>query len=36
MRAVIKVVFLQRKALKQIHAILTETLACFVPDRAKD
>ena len=27
---------LQGKALKEIHAILTETLACFLPDRAKD
>jgi len=24
------------KALKEIHAILTETLACFLPGRAKD
>ena len=28
-RAVIKFVFLQGKAPKEIHAILTETLACF-------
>ena len=28
--------FLQGKAPKEIHAILTETLACFLPDRAKD
>ena len=28
--------FLQGKASKEIHAILTETLACFVPGRAKD
>ena len=28
--------FLQGKALKEIHAILTETLACFLPGRAKD
>jgi len=28
--------FLQGKALKEIHAILTETLACFFPGRAKD
>jgi len=28
--------FLQGKAPKEIHAILTETLACFVPGRAKD
>ena len=27
---------LQGKAPKEIHAILTETLACFLPDRAKD
>jgi len=26
----------QGKAPKEIHAILTETLACFLPDRAKD
>jgi hypothetical protein len=36
MQAVIQFVFLQRKALKEIHAILTETLACFLPGRAKD
>ena len=35
-RAVIKFLFLQGKALKEIHAILTETLACFIPGRAKD
>jgi len=28
--------FLQDKAPKQIHAILTETIACFLPGRAKD
>ena len=28
--------FLQGHATKEIHAILTETLACFLPDRAKD
>jgi len=28
--------FLQGKAPKEIHAILTETLACFLPSRAKD
>ena len=28
--------FLQGKAPKEIHGILTETLACFLPDRAKD
>ena len=35
-RAVIKFVFLQDKAPKEFHAILTETLACFLPGRAKD
>ena len=35
-RAVIKLFFLQGKAPKEIYAILTETLACFLPDRAKD
>jgi len=34
--AVIKFPFLQGKAPKEIHAILTETLACFLPGRAKD
>ena len=34
-RAVINY-FLQGKAPKEIHAILTETLACFLPGRAKD
>jgi len=28
--------FLQGKAPKEIYAILTETLACFIPGRAKD
>jgi hypothetical protein len=28
--------FLQGKALKDIHTILTETLACFLPGGAKD
>ena len=28
--------FLQGKAPKEIHAILTETLACFLPGRAMD
>ena len=28
--------FLQGKASKEIHAILTETLACFLPGRDKD
>ena len=31
-----KFLFLQGKAPKEIHAILTETLACFLPGRAKD
>jgi hypothetical protein len=35
-RAVIKFFFLQGKAPKEIHAIMTETLACFLPGRAKD
>jgi len=35
-RAVIKFLFLQGKAQKKIHAILTETFACFLPCRAKD
>ena len=36
-RAVIKFsFFLQGKALKEIHAILTETLACFLPGRANN
>ena len=35
-RAVIKFLFLQGKAPKKIHAILTETLASFLPGRAKD
>jgi len=35
-RAVIKFLFLRGKAPKEIHAILTETLASFLPDRAKD
>jgi len=35
-RAVFKFVFLQGGAPKEIHAILTETLACFLPGRAKD
>jgi len=35
-RAVIKLFFLQGKTPKEIHAILTETLACFLPGRAKD
>ena len=35
-RSVIKLLSLQGKAPKEIHAILTETLACFLPGRAKD
>jgi len=35
-RAVMKFLFLQGKAPKEIHAILTDTLACFFPGRAKD
>ena len=34
--AVIKFFFLQGKAPTEIYAILTETLACFLSDRAKD
>jgi len=36
MRAVIKFLFLQRKVPKEIDAILIETLAFFIPVRAKD
>ena len=35
-RTVIKFLILQGKAPKEVHAILTETLACFHPGRAKD
>jgi len=35
-QAVINFFFLQGKAPKEIHAILTETLACFLPGRATD
>ena len=35
-RAVIKLFFLQGKAPKELHVILTETLACFLPCRAKE
>ena len=35
-RAVIKFLFLQGKAPKEIYAILTETLASFLPGLAKD
>jgi len=34
-RAAIKLFFLQGMATKEIHAILTKTLACFLPGRAK-
>jgi len=32
----IKFLCRESKAQKEIHAILTETLACFLPGRAKD
>ena len=32
----VKFFFLQGKAPKEIHAILTEILPCFLPGRAKD
>ena len=35
-QGVMKVLFLQGKAPKRVHLILTETLACFLPGRAKD
>ena len=35
-RAVNRSFFLQSKTPKEIHAVLTETLACFLPGRAKD
>jgi len=35
-RAAIKIVFLQSKAPKEIHTILTETLDCFLPGRTND
>ena len=35
-RAVVKFLFLLGNAPKEIYAILTETLACFLPGRAKD
>jgi len=35
-RTLIKFLFLQGKTPKEIHAILIETLNCFLPDRAKD
>jgi len=35
-RLVIKFFSLQGKAPREIHAILTETLSCFLPGRAKD
>ena len=36
MRGVIRFLFLQGKAPKEIHAILTKTLAFFLPGWAKD
>jgi len=36
MRSVNNFFFLQGKAPKEIHAILTETFACFLPGQAKD
>jgi len=35
-RAAIKFLFFQGKVPKEIHAFLTETLACFLPGSAKD
>ena len=35
-RLIIKLFLLQGKAPKEIHVIPTETLACFLPGRAKD
>jgi hypothetical protein len=35
-RAAFKFVFLQGKVPKEIHTILTETLACVLPNRAND
>jgi len=35
-RTVIKFFFLPRKAPKEIHAIMTEILSCFLPGRTKD
>ena len=35
-RAALTFLFLQSKSPKEIHAILTETLACFLLGRAKD
>ena len=35
-QAAIKDFFLQGEAPKEIHAILTEALSCFLPGRAKD
>ena len=36
MQAVIKFLFLRGKVPKEIHATLTETLACSLPGRAND
>jgi len=35
-RTVVRILFLRGKAPKEIHAILTETLDCFIRGRAKD
>jgi len=35
-RAVIEFLFLQGKAPKEKHAIMAQTLACFLPGQAKD
>jgi hypothetical protein len=35
-RAIIEFFFLQGKEPKEIHAFLTETLACFLPGRPKN
>jgi len=35
-RELSSIFFLQGKAPKEIHAILTEKLACFLPGRTKD
>ena len=35
-RAFVKFFIVQGKVPKEIHVILTETLACFLPGRAKD
>jgi len=35
-RGIVKFIFLQSKAPKEIHVILKETLTCFLPGRDKD